>query len=105
MRTFSFGDLVPSCRMDVGDFAKEGGMKGVFFHFGKAGQKRILGVPEFGDAPSDGEAEQFVGLPESSESRAIDLAVLDESAKDPIRIGGHVHGRLRNGWGFVVRDF
>ena len=102
MRTFSFRDLFPPRGMDFGDIAKEGGMKGIFFDFGIADQKGILGVSELGDAPSDGETEKFVGFSESSESRAIDLAVLDESAKNPIRIGGHVHGRLRNGWGYIV---
>ena len=102
MRTFSFRDLFPPRGMDFGDIAKEGGMKGIFFDFGIADQKGILGVSELGDAPSDGETEKFVGFSESSESRAIDLAVLDESAKNPIRIGGHVHGRLRNGRGYIV---
>jgi hypothetical protein len=95
--TFSLGDLLPPCRMDVCDLAKQRGVKGVFFDFGIAGLKGIIGIPELGEAPTDREAEKLVDLSESSESRAIDPAVLDESAKKPVRIGRHVHERLRDG--------
>ncbi len=105
MWTPSFGDSLPPCGMDIGDFAKQLGMKGVFFHFGIGNLKWIFRVPELGEAPSDGEAEKLVRFTESSKSRAIDSAILDESTNNPIRIGGYVHDRLRNGWSLIVRDF
>ena len=66
MRAFSFGDLFPTFGKDIGHFTIDRSMKCVFFDFGITGLKGIVGVPELGDIPSYGEAEQVVGLAEST---------------------------------------
>jgi hypothetical protein len=105
MRTPSFGNFLPSFCKDIGHFAVDRSMKGVFFYFGIAGQERIIRISELSDSPPDGEAEKMIGSSKCSENRTIDTTILDESTKNPLRMGGHVHERLRNGWGFVDVGF